>query len=150
MNKVFLLFRHEFIQAIKKTGYIILTLAIPVLALIIIGVVQLFTTLFEPAVDESTRVGYVDQVGNFNAYLDQGLIQLYPYQSEDSANAALVEGEIDEFFLIPSDFSSLVSIERYTMAREIETPMAKRYAIKFSYCLGMNSSRQLKKLGISS
>ncbi|MBW1825006.1 MAG: ABC transporter permease, partial [Deltaproteobacteria bacterium] len=80
-------------------------------------------------VDESTRVGYVDQVGNFNGYLDQGIIQLYPYQSEDSANAALVEGEIDEFFLIPSDFSSMVSIERYTMAREFETPMAKRYAI---------------------
>ena len=59
MNKVFLLFRHEFIQAIKKTGYIILTLAIPVLALIIIGVVQLFTTLFEPAVDELTRVARV-------------------------------------------------------------------------------------------
>ena len=129
MNKVFLLFRHEFIQAIKKTGYIVLTLAIPVLALIIIGVVQLFTTMFEPAVDELTRVGYVDQVGIFNAYSDQGLIQLIPYQSEDSANVALVDGEIDEFFLIPSDFSSTVSIQRYTMARELETPMAKRYAI---------------------
>jgi len=129
MNKIFLLFRHEFIQAIKKTGYIILTLAIPVLALVIIGVIQLFTTLFEPAVDELTRVGYVDQVGNFNAYLDQGIIQLYHYQSEDSANAALVGGEIDEYFLIPSDFSAMVSIERYSMARELETPMVKKYAI---------------------
>jgi len=129
MNKIVLLFKHEFIQAIKKAGYIILTLAIPVLALIIIGVVQLFTTLFEPAVHELTRVGYVDQVGIFNAYPDQGLIQLIPYHSEDSANSALVEGEIDEFFLIPSDFSSTVSIQRYTMARELETPMVKKYAI---------------------
>jgi ABC-2 type transport system permease protein len=129
MNKVFLLFRHEFIQAIKKTGYIVLTLAIPVLALIIIGVVQLFTTMFEPAVVELTRVGYVDQVGIYNAYSDQGPIQLLPYPSEDSANDALMEGEIDEFFLIPSDFSSTVSIQRFTMAREFDTPMAKRYAI---------------------
>ena len=101
MNKISLLFRHEFIQAIKKTGYIILTLAIPVLALIIIGVVQLFTTLFVPSVSELTRVGYVDQVGIFNEYLDQGLIQLFPYYSEERANAALVKGGIDEFFLIP-------------------------------------------------
>ncbi len=129
MNKVILLFKHEFIQAIKKTGYIVLTLAIPVLALIIIGVIQLFSTLFEPAVNELTRVGYVDQVGIFNAYSDQGLIQLFPYQSEDSANVALVDGEIDEFFLIPSNFSSTVSIQRFTMAREIETPIVKKYAI---------------------
>ena len=125
MNKIGLMFKHEFIQAIKKTGYIILTLAIPVLALIIIGVVQLFSTLFEPAVDELTRIGYVDQVGKFDAYPDQGLIQLIPYQSEDLATAALVEGEIDEFFLIPSEFSSTVSIQRFTMARELETPMVK-------------------------
>jgi ABC-2 type transport system permease protein len=129
MNKVFLLFKHEFIQAIKKTGYIILTLAIPVMALIAIGVIQLFSTFFEPAVVELTRVGYVDQVGIYNAYSDQGPIRLLPYPSEDSANDALIEGEIDEFFLIPSDFSSTVSIQRFTIAREFDTPMAKRYAI---------------------
>ena len=129
MNKVILLFKHEFIQAIKKPGYIILTLAIPLLALITIGVVQLFSSLFEPAVDELTRVGYVDQVGIFDDYTDLGYIQFIQFESEDGAIAALVESKIDEFFLIPPDYYTTVSIQRYTMSREIETPVGKRYAI---------------------
>lgn len=129
MNKVMLLIKHEFIQAIKKPGYIILTLAIPVLALITIGVVHLFSSLFEPAVEELTRVGYVDQVGIFDDYTDLGLIQFIPFNSEEEAIAALVESEIDEFFLIPVDYFTVVSIQRFTMAREFETPISKRYAI---------------------
>jgi len=130
LNKVVLLFKHEFIQAIKKPGYIILTLAIPVLALITIGVVHLFSSLFESAVDELTRVGYVDEVGIFTAYTDQGLIQFIPFVSEEDAITALVQRDIDEIILIPADYFTKVSIQRYTMTRELETPMGKRYAIE--------------------
>ncbi len=129
MNKVILLFKHEFIQAIKKPGYIILTLAIPVLALITIGVVQLFSSLFEPAADELTRVGYVDQVGIFNEYTDLGFIQFIPFVTEDDAIASLLENKINEFILIPPDYYTTVSVQRYTMSREFETPVGKRYAI---------------------
>ena len=41
MNKTRLIFRHEFLNAIKRKGFIILTLIVPVLALIGIGVFQL-------------------------------------------------------------------------------------------------------------
>jgi len=129
LNKVILLFKHEFIQAIKKPGYIILTLAIPVLALITIGVVQLFSSLFEPAADELTRVGYVDQVGIFNEYTDLGFIQFIPFVTEDDAIASLLENKINEFILIPPDYYTTVSVQRYTMSREFETPVGKRYAI---------------------
>jgi len=129
MNKVFLLFKHEFIQAIKKPGYIILTLAIPVLALISIGVVDLFSTRFEPEADDLILIGFVDQVGIFEEQTDQGFIQLIPYQSEDIAIEALVDGEIDEVIIIPSDFIRMASVQRYTLERELETPESKRYAI---------------------
>jgi len=129
MNKIFLLFRHEFIQAIKKPGYIILTLAIPVLALITIGVVDLFSTSFEPDVDEFTLIGFVDQVGIFEEYTDQGTLKLIPYQSKDIAVDALVDGEIDEVIIIPSDFITTASVQRYSLERELETPMGIRYAI---------------------
>lgn len=129
MNKVVLLLKHEFIQAIKKPGFIILTLAIPVIALVSIGVVDLFSTWFEPDTDELTLIGFVDNVGIFEERTDHGFLKLIPYQSEDTAIDALVEGEIDEVILIPSDFISTGSIQRYTIKRELETPINKRYAI---------------------
>ena len=45
MNKTLLIFRHEFLLTIKRAGYIILTLIVPVLALLAIGVFQLATAL---------------------------------------------------------------------------------------------------------
>jgi glucan biosynthesis protein C len=41
MNKTYLIFRHEFLQEIKKAGYVIMTLAVPLLALLAIGVFKL-------------------------------------------------------------------------------------------------------------
>lgn len=41
MNKTYLIFRHEFLQEIKKAGYVIMTLTVPLLALLAIGVFKL-------------------------------------------------------------------------------------------------------------
>jgi ABC-2 type transport system permease protein len=41
MNKTYLIFKHEFLQEIKKPGYLVMTLAVPVVALLAIGVFKL-------------------------------------------------------------------------------------------------------------
>ena len=41
MNKSFLIFKHEFLRKIKSAGFIILTLSVPVLALLGIGLFRL-------------------------------------------------------------------------------------------------------------
>ena len=53
MNKTLLIFRHEFRHMIKRKAFIILTLIVPVLALIGIGVFQLVST-DQPAVETPT------------------------------------------------------------------------------------------------
>ena len=60
MNKTRLIFRHEFLIAIRKKGFIIMTLIVPVLALIGIGVFYLVST-GEPPVVETVTIGYVDE-----------------------------------------------------------------------------------------
>ena len=130
MNKINLLFKHEFVQSIKKPGYIILTLVIPVLALLIIGGVDLFAALFGSGGDQLTRMGYVDQAGGFDSYQDQGPVQLAPYSSQAEAQDALLGNEIDEYILIPADFSAAGRIERFSMGRELETPVTRRMAIQ--------------------
>jgi ABC-2 type transport system permease protein len=41
MNKTYLIFRHEFLQEVKKTSFVIMTLIVPVLGLLAIGVFRL-------------------------------------------------------------------------------------------------------------
>ena len=48
MNKTALIFRHEFQRTLKRTGFIILTLALPILALLAIVVTNLVSGITRP------------------------------------------------------------------------------------------------------
>ena len=45
MNKTYLIFKHEFLYTIKRIGFIIMTLIVPLLALLGIGIGQLMSTM---------------------------------------------------------------------------------------------------------
>lgn len=130
MNRAYLIFKHEFLQAIRKVGFIVLTFIVPVLALLAIGVFELVTTLTEPSASEVTTVGYVDQVGIFRDRTDQGLIKLIPFASREEATRALVHKDVSEYIVIPSDYVSSGTIQRYTLAKELMTPQVTTYLIK--------------------
>ena len=129
MNKTLLILRHEFLHMIKRKGFIILTLIVPVLALIGIGIFQLVSP-GEPSVVETTTIGYVDEAGGFDQYTTQGYIELVRFSTQDAATAALIIGDVYEYFVIPSDYLSTGAINRYTMERQLETPPAISTAIK--------------------
>ena len=130
MNKTYLLFRHEFLQAIKKVGFIVMTLIVPVLALLGIGLFELVTTLTEPCAKEVTIVGYVDEVGIFSEQTDQGLIRLIPFITSEEATRALVRRDVSEYIIIPSDYISSGTIQRYTLAKELNIPPVTTYLIE--------------------
>ena len=122
MNKTYLIFKHEFVQAIKKAGFIVLTFIVPVLALLAIGAYELVSALTEPSAKETTLVGYVDEIGIFTDQTDQGLIKLIPFGSRQDATQALVRGEISEYIIIPSDYVISGTVQRYTLAKELIAP----------------------------
>ena len=130
MNKTFLLFKHEFFQAIKKAGFIILTFLIPVLALLTIGVVDLVSKNVKPPVTELTIVGYVDLLGISTDQNEQGFVKLVNFPSEELAVDALIGGEISEYILIPADYLTSGSIQRYTLKNEINTPPGFEYILE--------------------
>jgi ABC-2 type transport system permease protein len=122
VNKTLLIFRHEFLHAIKRKGFIIMTLIVPVLALLAIGVFQLISTIDRPPVVETTTIGYVDEAGGFDQYTTQGAIELLPFDTSEDAAAALINGDVPEYFVIPPDYMSNGVINRYTLEKEVETP----------------------------
>jgi len=130
MNKTLLIFRHEFLHAIKRKGFIIMTLIVPVLALLAIGVLQLVSITTMPPVVETTTIGYVDEAGGFDQYTTQGHIELVRFDTPDGAITALINGDVSEYFVIPPDYVSAGVINRYTLEKEVETPPVIATVIK--------------------
>ena len=130
MNKTYLIYKHEFLQSIKRVGFIIMTLIVPVLALLGIGIFRLVTTLTEPSVKEITAIGYVDEVGMFDDQTTQGLIKLVPFPSREDATRALVRNDVKEYIIISSDYTSSGTIQRYTLEKELITSPEKAAMIK--------------------
>jgi ABC-2 type transport system permease protein len=122
MNKSFLIFKHEFLRRIKSASFIILTLSIPVVALLGIGIFNLAKSLLEEPEEVVTAIGYVDEVGLFDDYTDMGVTEFVPFVSREDANQALANGEVTEYFVIPEDYTSSGSIQRYTLENEASTP----------------------------
>jgi ABC-2 type transport system permease protein len=129
MDKALLIFRHEFLHTIKRTGFIILTLALPVLALLAIGVFQLISGIAKPPT-EVTRIGYVDEAGGFDQFTTQGNITLIRFDTPETATQALIKKDIKEYFVIPPDYISTGIISRYTTRKELMPPPATTTAIK--------------------
>jgi ABC-2 type transport system permease protein len=130
VNKTLLIFRHEFLHTIKRVGFIIMTLIVPVIALLAIGIFQLVSANAGPAVVETTTIGYVDEAGGFDSYTTQANIELVSFDTQDEATAVLISGDVAEYFIIPADYTSTGVINRFTLTRELETPTTTITALK--------------------
>ncbi len=107
-----------------------MTLIMPVLGLLAIGVVQLVSAIIEPPEVETTTIGYVDEIGGFNQYTTQGPIELVRYDTQDDATAAMLKADVPEYFVISTPYTSMGVINRYTMEKQLETPPGTSAAIK--------------------
>jgi len=129
MNKTLLILRHEFLKTTKRKGFVFMTLIVPLAALLAIGVAQLVSGIVRPAV-EVTTIGYVDEPGGFQQYTSQGNITLVRFDTPEDATEALVKSDIEEYFVIPSDYASTGVINRYTLEKQLIAPPATATAIK--------------------
>jgi ABC-2 type transport system permease protein len=130
MNKTLLIFRHEFIYTLKRVGFIIMTLIVPVLALLGIGIFHLVSEIMKPAVVETVNVGYVDQISGFEEYTVQGKIKFTRFDTPDLATAALIGKSVSEYIVISPDYLATGAINRYTLEKQLDTPPETAAAIK--------------------
>ena len=132
MNKTIIILKHEFWQMIRRKVFIIMTVIFPVLALLgILGytIIQgMERGPEEPA--EITNVGYVDEVGTFDKLTEGAEISFISYPDEERAKAALLSGEIEEYFILPTDYIDIGIIIRYTTEKELEMPSEIRWQVR--------------------
>ena len=132
MNKTALIVKHEFGQTIKRKGFVIMTLAFPMIGLIAMGIFQLIQGMDIPAApDEEITIGYVDEVGIFEGYTEQpGDVTLVTYQTQEEATSALLAEDISEYFIIPTDYVSRGVLPRYTLKKELGPASETQWAMK--------------------
>jgi len=130
MDKTLLIFRHEFLHTIKRRGFIIMTLIVPLVALLAIGGFQLISGVAEPPVAGEVTIGYVDKSGGFEGYTQQGKVNLVRFDAQNDATEALVEGDIKEYFVIPPDYISTGVVSLYTLEKQLVAPEDVATAIR--------------------
>jgi ABC-2 type transport system permease protein len=123
MNKTLLVLRHEFRHTARRRGFIVMTLIVPLIALLLIGVIQLVAGTAGQTT-EALTIGYVDDLGGFEQFTTQGNITLVRYDTPDVATGALVRGDVSEYFVIPPDYISTGVIKRYTLEKQLEASPA--------------------------
>jgi ABC-2 type transport system permease protein len=128
MNKTLLILRHEFRHTARRRGFIVMTVIVPLIALLLIAVFQLVSGIAKPTVEAMT-IGYVDELGGFQQYTSQGNITLVRFDTPDEATDALIQGDVEEYFVIPSDYISTGVIHRYTLEKQLAASPAITVAI---------------------
>ena len=121
MNKTSLIFKHEFTTMIRRTGFIIMTVAIPLVGLIVIGGGQIFSNLTGAKLPaEVVKVGYVDQASIISGHQDQGNFTFVNFDSTGTANQAIRDKEIEEYIVIPADYLAKGTVGHVTVNRELQ------------------------------
>ncbi len=123
MNKTGLIFRHEFITMNRRTGFIIMTVAVPLLGLIGILAGQIISGAQGGGGQvQQVKIGYVDQASVITGHLTEDNFQFVAFGSIDAANQALLDNTVSEYIVIPPDYISTGAIARLTTERQIEVP----------------------------
>jgi ABC-2 type transport system permease protein len=118
MNKTFIILKHELCKTLRSTSFIILTLSLPLLAILGVGIYQGVHHWYHPAAPQEEKIGYVDQTGMFGNYTSQPGVLFVLYPGEEQAKDALLAKDVKEYFVIPADYLSTGLITRYTTSRE--------------------------------
>jgi len=130
MHKTLIVLRHEFWLAVRNRSFIILTLALPLLAFLGFGIYEGVQHWSHPAAPQEVQIGYVDQTGMFDEYTAQTGVTFVLYGTEEQAKDALLAKTIEDYLVIPSDYVTTGLITRYTLSRDVEFPAVTAGAVK--------------------
>ncbi len=130
MSKALLIFRHELTKAVRTALFVILTVAVPLVALIGIGVYVLISRSATPPAAIEATLGYVDQAGGFDGFTRQGAISLVRFATPEEATGALTRGEVKAYFVIPPNYVETGAVKLFVLQRQVPMPAETATAIR--------------------
>jgi ABC-2 type transport system permease protein len=119
MNKALIIVRHEFWRTVRNRSFIIMTLALPILVILGLGIYSAVHSSYHPGPPQEEKIGYVDYTGTFGNSTGQPGVQFILYPDEQAAKDALLAKDVKEYLVIPADYLSTGAVTRYTLSREV-------------------------------
>ncbi len=113
MSKILAVFLFEFRSTLRRRSFQISTAAFPLVIITIILVVTILSTINAGADEESTLLGYVDRWGKLPTQSPAGS-RMVPYSSEEAARSALLDEDIEAYFVIPADYVETGLVQEYS------------------------------------
>jgi len=117
-----IIFEEEFRRQIRRTGWRIFTVGVPLLMLIVAFIVPLVADRFsghDDGDDIGETVGYIDHSGVTDSLsLIPGVIR---FEGLDTGTQSLVDGEIKALFVIPNDYVSTGEVDWYRKGSGLAT-----------------------------
>ncbi|MBN1178349.1 MAG: ABC transporter permease [Anaerolineae bacterium] len=112
VKKIWVVARHEYVASVRRAGFIIMTLSVPVLGLIFLGAGVFFAgqasalgdfmeRQFDPG---SQLVGVVDRSGYFPAILPEYADNFRLYPDQGQAETALLAEDVTAVLVIDTDY----------------------------------------------
>jgi ABC-2 type transport system permease protein len=109
MRRVLIVARHEYLVNVRRIGFIVMTLLVPLLGALGLFVAAFFggqaasflATTFAP---EAGDVGVVDRLGTFTPILPEYEEQMSLYPSEEQGRSDLRSEQIEALLVIPEDY----------------------------------------------
>ena len=123
MNKIWIIFKTEFINTVTRRSFLITLILVPLLPSLILGALTLFgnsesdmseTGLPQMPSEGAEIDGYVDLAGIITAFpewIEEG--QLLAFDSTDAARIATEDGEIQGFYVISPDYLETGDVQYY-------------------------------------
>jgi ABC-2 type transport system permease protein len=120
VQKMYLVGLREFSQRVRKRGFLLTAVGLPLILLVVWGITGVFDTTAEPPLQDLSgarapdrSIGYVDQADFVRSVPDpipKDTFRAYP--GIEAADQALSRGEISAYYVIPPDYRETGQVQR--------------------------------------
>ena len=129
MNASLIVARHELKTMYRRRVFQIITVGIPVLALVGLLVLWVAENVFDGP-KETDVAGYVDATGLFTGHLTQADLKFVAYATQDEGMGALLSQHVDRLYVIPADY--------------LRTGLVQRFKVGLGFTLGGGADSSLQ------
>ena len=123
MSRIWEVARQEFLTNVRRSGFIVATIAVPLLGVVTVGIAGLFggqvgDFLEDTFTGQGTTVAYVDHSGLFTPLLPDYVGKYIPFDGESEAKAALMADEVGSYFVIAEDYLDSGDVKAYSKSSD--------------------------------
>lgn len=111
MSRIWIIARNEYLQNVRRTGFIVITAVVPILGLAALLIATLFSGQASSFLERqfaptSGVTGVVDQLGSFSPILTQYQDSFRLFPDEEAGRAAVQSGDVGNLLIVPKDYIS--------------------------------------------